>query len=72
LNLDYDGLIALNVAGDEGMHELYFLLTVIEVARQVLPIQDQVETLIVILRFEVHIGFMGKVLSFCCEVVKLP
>jgi hypothetical protein len=40
LYLDYDGLIAFNVAGYEGMHEFDFLLALIEVAGQVLPIQD--------------------------------
>lgn len=38
LDLDYDSLIALNVAGDEGMHEFYFLLGLIKVACQVLPL----------------------------------
>lgn len=38
LDLDYDGLIALNVAGDEGMHEFYFLLGLINVACQVLTL----------------------------------
>ena len=38
LDLHYDGLIALDVAGDEGMHEFYFLLCLIKVACQVLPL----------------------------------
>ena len=71
LYLNLDSLVALDVAGDKGMHEFYFLLSLIDVACQVLPLKDQVEALVVILRFEVHSGFMGQVLCFTREVVKL-
>ena len=64
-------VIAPDLTRDERVHELDLLLGLVAEADQVLPLEDQVQLLILILRLEVHQRFQRQVLSLLCKMMKL-